>query len=427
MFKKEDGSAIITVIVFITIVSFFLSIIFMYNNYQRRVVANLGFKTQTYYNAKSGLLLALQDYGQTQKTSFNYQLTGNDSTLVTIEPFGLFLRVLAVSKIKEVETTRQFLIGQKQDERFKSALVMGDVKNPVIAAGNTIIRGDVMAGPQGVKPGVLKGRRFKSEKTVFGAIKRDSKSHLPGFNSQILQSQIDLLRNNFADAASLTDYTLPVIQLNSRSMVLSNDTFLNLLEQGLTKIEGPGIIYLEGNINLFNIRMAGPLTLYSESSLTLSGNFSSNQLLCYAKNITVNSQARLSGQFYGQESINIGRGVHLTYPSIAGILSQSSKNITISENAQIDGSVLLTGLKKHKLIIEKNAVVNGITYSDNYTETAGQVNGTVLTKSFYMYMSPTVYINWINNTSIDRKYLKQDIVLPLGFVMERNYDIVIEE
>ncbi len=427
MLKNEDGSAIITVIVFITIITFFLSIIFLYNTYQRRMVANLGYKAQTYYNSKSALLLALQDYDQTVKASFKYQLTGNDSTSVSIEPFGLFLKATATSKIKEVETTRSFLIGQKQDERFKSALVMGDVKNPVIVAGNTIIRGDVMVGPQGIKPGVLKGRRFRSEKVVFGTIKRDAKSHFPGFNTQILQNQIIQLRNNYSESGPLADYLLPTMQLNGRSMVLSNDTFLNLLEQGLTKIEGPGTIYLEGNVNLYSIHLNGPITLFSESNLSLGNAFTSSKLLCFSKNITINSQSKLSGQFYAQENINIEPGVHLSYPSVVGILSQSSKNITISGNAQIDGSVLLTGQKKHKIIIEKDAVINGVTYSDNYTEIAGQVNGTVLTKSFYMYKSPTVYINWINNASIDRAYHKQDIVLPLGFKMQKNYDIVIEE
>ena len=284
MLKNENGSAIITVIVFITIITFFLSTIFLYNSYQRRMVTNLGYKAQTYYNAKSGLLLALQNYDQIVPKSFSYQLTGNDSTSVTLKPFGLFLRAVATSKIKEVKTSRRFLIGQKQDERFKSALVMGDVKNPVIVAGNTVINGDVMVGLQGVKAGVLKGKRFKSEKAVFGNIKRDSKSHFPGFNTQIIQEQIKKLRNAFASATSMPDYTLPVIELNNQTLVLGND----LLEQGLQEIKGPGLIYVENNINLFNIRLSGSLTLYSENNLTLSGNFSSNQLLCYAKNITIN-------------------------------------------------------------------------------------------------------------------------------------------
>lgn len=427
MFEREEGSAIITVIVFLTIITFFLSIIILYNGYQRRMVANLGYKTQTYYNIKSALLISLQTYNQTGKASYIYQLTGNDSTTVTIEPFGLFLWATAKSKIRDAETQRSFLIGQKQDARFKSALVMGDIKNPVIVAGNTIIRGDVMVGPQGLKPGILKGRRFKTEKVIFGIIKRDRKSHFPGFNSQILQKQIIRLRNNFSNAGSSTDYSLPVIELKGRSIVLSNDTFLNLSEQGLKEIRGPGTIFVEGNVKLFNIHLDETLILFSDSNLFLGRAISASRILCFARNITINSQSNLSGQFYAQENINIGPKVHLTYPSVVGVLSQSAKNITISENAKIDGSVLLTGKEKQKLIIKKDAIINGITYSDNYTVLSGQVNGTVLTKSFYMYKSPTVYINWINNASIDRAYIKQDIVLPLGFTLQTNYEIVIEE
>jgi cytoskeletal protein CcmA (bactofilin family) len=427
MNKNENGSALITVVIIITITVIFLSILFLYSVYQRRMVANLGYQTQTYHNAKSAVLLALQKYNSFTPKKYTFHFQQNDSTSVHIEPYGLFLRATAVSKIKDIQSSRTFLIGQKQDARFKAALILGDVDNPLVVAGNTLIRGDVLVGLAGVKPGVLKGRRFRGEKTIIGKMIRKRTSSLPSFNKQLIESQIDRLQHFYPTALSNAIYHFPKLKLNNGSMVLSTDILRSLQEQGLKSIIGPGTIFVEGKISISNIYLQGPITVFSENEVLLDQSFSSKNVLWFTQSLIISSQSEMSGQFYANRKITINSGVHLSYPSVVGVISESANQLTISEKAIVNGSVLLSGENDPKLIINENAIINGVIYSDNYTELRGVVNGSVLTQSFYMYEAPTVYINWINNATIDRAYLKEDMALPLGFKIEKNYDIIIEE
>ncbi|MBN1407982.1 MAG: hypothetical protein JW956_09340, partial [Calditrichaceae bacterium] len=200
-FSDEQGSAIVFVIVFITIVLFFISIVLLHNHYQYLSIINYGNDIQTYYNARSAVLLTLQqqnldkqqlDYPYRQ---FKYHLTNSDTTIVDVEPYGMYSKYQSISKIKRSKSERTFIIGRESDDRFRKALVIGDTRNPVIVTGKTSIKGDVLVGPQGVKPGVIRGIGFKGERIVEGGIEKDIKSGLPSLYVQSLFEQRSRLQN----------------------------------------------------------------------------------------------------------------------------------------------------------------------------------------------------------------------------------------
>ena len=150
--NKQSGSAIISVIVFITIVMLFISGLLLYKKYQNKQIIRFGDEIQAYHNAKSALTLALKDIKSFllkkdySRKSFHYSLFKKDSTSVIIEPFGFYLRCICTSKIHEVSKTRTFLIGTQQKELSKYAMIIGNTRNPLIVTGNTLIKGDVVVG-----------------------------------------------------------------------------------------------------------------------------------------------------------------------------------------------------------------------------------------------------------------------------------------
>jgi len=439
--ENENGSAIITVIIFITIVTFFLSLIFLYNKYQYKLVNNLGNQIQAYYNAKSAAFLALQKFKEEKQmtsASYFFQLTKKDSSKVKIKPFGLFLLVEAVSKLPGVTYTRRFLAGQTSDSRFNAALVIGDINNPIVISGNTIIQGDVFCGPQGIKSGILRGKRFNKDKMVFGSILKYNYSHLPNFNPGILNTQIKRLQERLTNIQSIPALSDSVIKLNNIIIELNKDKFNSLISDGLKKILGPGTIYLSDNITFYNIYFEGPLIIYSGQNINFSRQFKAKKILVNAKKITISSFQKINGQFIAQDTLIIAKGVTLTYPSIAAVFA-SEMNIAptlikISDAANVKGTVILSSkihnnIKNNqlsRLIIEKNAIIDGVTFSDNYTELHGLINGIVLTDQFYFYLSPTLYINWINDAFINRRDLNKKLILPLGFDLDTDYAIIKE-
>lgn len=441
--NSDSGSAIITVIVFITVILLFISLIIMYNRYQNISILNYGNNIQTYYNAKSAVYLSLKKYkDELQKkyyrsTTYNYNLFNNDSTTVTIEPWGLFLKCSAESKIKTMKSQRTFLVGVKGDERLEFAMVMGDIRNPVIVAGNTSITGDVQVGPQGIKAGVLKGIRYKGNNPVYGRIHKDNKSHFPSFKPDILFSQTKLLGQSYNNVR-VSDYPdKRKLDLENRSYSMTQKDIYKLIENGIDEITGPGVIVFSGNVNIENINILNQVVLYSDDVITFSTSGTAEHILVFAKEILIEGDLSLRGQFFATEKLTVNNGAQLKYPSVIGLISKSGwdeKNqLWIGNNVTINGAVIIANSyqlnlsrEKHKLIIDKSAIVNGLTYSDNYTELWGTVYGTVMTNEFCFYYSPTTFINWIKDAVINRNILDSDYNMPLGFDVEPDLTVIQE-
>lgn len=423
---NDSGSAIITVIVFLTITLFFISLIILYDHQKNKLIKNYGAEVQSFYTAKSAVLLSLTKYEkQLKKNNYNpktykYSLFNKDTTWITMRPWGVFIYCSAKSKIKNISKERQFLISLKPDHRFNAAVIIGDLKNPLVVSGQTVITGDVIVGPAGIKAGTMHGSHYKGKKLVFGSIRKESESFYPQLNEEPLLDQMRILRQNEELAASLRERGKQTINLENRSVYLDQTELDNLIQEGLKEITGPGIIYLKGAARLQNISLRGLITIYSEDEVAFYHPVKAENILVIAGRIKIGKNLVLRGQFIATDGIKIGNEVKLEYPSVVYLISREmvsdEANLTIDDNVTINGGVILAGTSlRSNLSISEKGVVNGFTYSGNYTQLAGTVNGTVMTKSFYLYSSPTLYINWINNAVIDRKYLLSEYFIPLCF------------
>ncbi len=105
--KNEDGSALVTVIVFILVVTLTITLILQFNRRQQVMLTQKGLKLQVHHNAESivhKLLSAPNIKTNYEQTS----LFGNDTTSYSIEHWGLFFRIRTESKIKNISSKRTF-------------------------------------------------------------------------------------------------------------------------------------------------------------------------------------------------------------------------------------------------------------------------------------------------------------------------------
>ena len=434
---SKQGSAIITVIIFITIFLLLISTFILYIRGREKILTNFGYEVQTYQNAQSVLNVALKEYDKNLQThhykshKYSYSLFGKDSSFAEIKPWGFFLLCTAKSKISKISSTRRFLIGTYPEDIYGFAMIIGKTYLPVTVSGTSKITGDVAVGRQSVKPGILKGRRYKGEKTVYGNIYRDNTSYLPEANTELLTAQIDRLKKLYTQAESISkifESNDKITRINlSNHIFLLNENDINTIKQmGIRDIIGPGILIVNSDIHIEEINLYKQITIYSEKQVEIAASSSIDHVLLFSKNLKINGPGKLRGQFFANENLSIDNGAELLYPSIAGLIlnnNQKDNVLHIGKKVTIEGSVLIVKKadtknqleNKHKLFIDEGAIINGITYSDNYTELKGTVFGTVLTGALSFYLEPTNYVNWIHDAEINRPVMLRNFIYPIAF------------
>jgi len=429
--NQDQGSAIIVVVVFIMVVLIMISTLILFNQFRTQSLLSYGHQLQTYYNTKSIISLVMEDYLKRlhnedySPQSYSLSLFGNDSTRISIEPWGFFLRGQCESRIKKTITKRSFLFGSKQYSEFRYALNLGDIKNPLVVAGNTSITGDAAVGIMGIKAGTLAGKPYKGSQTVYGNVYRNKESVFPLINTDMIKYQRQQLKQINKSLTSPLLYTgSERIYLNNQVYSLSQEQLQNLKTNGLNEIVGPGVILLTSNIELDYIRLLNQITLFSDSTIAIKDSVEAEHILVFADSISIFGAAVLKGQFIASNGMTIGNGAQLLYPSIAALLLPnniaSEKEFIVGDDVLIEGEVILAqypgifqAQANYKLTIEPTALIKGIAYSDGFMDLRGKVEGSVLANSFYFYHSPTIYINWLYDAEINLPALSRKFVHPL--------------
>ena len=348
----------------------------------------------------------------------------------------MYSKYQSISKIKRSKSERTFIIGRESDDRFRKALVIGDTRNPVIVTGKTSIKGDVLVGPQGVKPGVIRGIGFKGERIVEGGIEKDIKSGLPSLYVQSLFEQRSRLQNLASMDYNQFSISGRKLYLKNQNLSLNQDALESLKKDNIDFIIGPGKIICYDNIEITDLNILNQVTIYSDSSISIAGTATSKNILVFANKFFIGGPVQLGGQFYAQSHFEIANAAQIKYPSVIGLISNQfwpdNTLLSIGQNAEVNGFVFIHNfidanrIFKYTLNVDASAIVNGVTYSDMYTELRGLINGCVLTDAFYLYEKPTIYINWMKNAMINRTIINNDIILPLSYDINTDYVIAQE-
>lgn len=438
---EEHGGALPAALIVIVIVNILAGIVLSGLVMQHRFIQRDIDSLKARYAAEGAIFYYLS--GDTLTAAESLQVTLPDSNQATIgaEFWGGYVRVTSTAKVKNASKTIQVMVGSQPDSVYDKAIVMGDTHSRLQLTGNTQINGDLLTGPLGAQPRAFKGDNFSG--SIGGEVQKTNRSPLARYNSTYIEAgkkRLEKLLENRPRHARV----LP--EGRHRAAILTDmDSSVTIYSEGdleffaLTRRQWPeavtiiskGTIILNGDISL------GKYSRFvSGSNIIINGNVEGEHGMFFARDtIRARGAAAFSGQLVAGKSIDLSGQVYLRYPSLlymTGLVKDSRRSgkIQLRGEAVVDGMAVLahpdTVLAEDRsgILIEEQATVRGALFNSGQTELHGRVLGSAITFQFYFYHSPTAYINWVKDATVNLWQRPQQFGVPLGYSRNKTYAIL---
>jgi hypothetical protein len=441
--SSQDGFALVTVLIMISIVVLLISSLVAFQSIQYRFVCRDGYRIQARYLAEGAVYEALSDE-QSSFISNDENVAGTfyhmgDTTRITMKFWGGFLLLQANTVFHHQSATVHAWMGHAVPDQMAAAIVMGNSDYPLVLTGNTMLKGDVIVGPGGVKTGMINGVTYSNVELVQGEIITDQNLSLPFFDPAFLNRSLLQCQGLKRQPRGRIIYRPLVIDFSNDSL-LTSDLFVygdleirtvhparQIRECSLT---ATGQIIIQSGISL------GPyVRLTAGKSCTLTGCRLNNVLVYADQRIECFGAVSGDAQLLSSDKIIINPGVRLEWPSLLYVKLDSAEckekdKIELYDNTGIVGSVILLGQQGEyrnpaRIVMHPGSRLHGMLYSNCLVENAGQVSGLIVTNGFYFFESPTIYLNWLKNAIVDRTLLEANFSLPIGFDKYKRYNPVL--
>lgn len=347
------------------------------------------------YNLNSGTSILLGSEASTYAKEQKIDLFADslDSVSLKTIPWGLYSIGLCKSFQQKDTLCKAFSIGNSVDSTKWAALYLIDEDRPLSVSGNTMIRGNAFIPKAGVKEAYVDGKAYQGDKRLVIGQKHNSDNTLPALQIEKL-TYLNQCKTVYTDTA------------------LRKTDSLNVSFFSSTKV-----INFKKHVTIIsNTKLGGNIILYSDTSVTIDGTASLQNIIVYAKSIHVNQNFKGNAQLFATDSITIDRNCMLNYPSCLGLLRyQNDKHtqgkITIGENSTLTGSVFTYEKQKSQLQtlidIGKNVKIYGQVYAQGLVRfnKGGDIRGSIFANRFLYQSTYTTYENYLINTSLDEKGL----------------------
>ncbi|MCI0693273.1 PilX N-terminal domain-containing pilus assembly protein [candidate division KSB1 bacterium] len=439
----SQGSALVLVLVMVTVITTIVGAVLMGTLLQLRLIVKEKHRLQAFYLAEAGIYKAIWHLsGNGGKDIFwrpentGVEIFDHQMAAVTVQQWGGFLQVTSTANVHRAGKSIRVLLGEQPPAPFRQAVFVGCVDYPLVVTGRNRIVGDVTVGPEGVKKGRIKGRDFEGDKLVDGKVIRQSRPQMPYFNPLMLETvfreYLDALENPSGEQVfgdrTFVDGEMPPLA-EARNFYVHGDVQLNYSDANTT-IHGPGMISSTGNIVVQNhTQITGYVELIAVGKIIVKDEARLENCVLFARQgIEVSGDGKIEGQLFSPSDIVLKERAALSYPSLVYCPGATRDQtwqgqISLQDQAAVRGTVILFPDKKHNdethdatiLSLGKNAKVVGAVYSRNYTNQQGTIYGTVVTGQFFLYESPTIYLNWLQDAVTDRAQLPEGFLLPIGF------------
>lgn len=364
-----------------------------------------------------------------------------DSIRIKAVPFGGFLRLQSSATVNKQTSTVNMTFGELSTPVFEHAIVLGDTNSSINLIRNTAINGNIISGKQGVKESSFKGFPFRG--SYDGESKELGKEFdFPEMHYQFISSQLTKVISGFKSneyiGINIEEYSLRK-EVNSKkgAKIHSSNDLVWLGE--LNAVPDDSEIVIKGNLTIDEDVDFGKRTrLYIRDTLLVNGSIEGTDLIIMSGGpVTIGGSSAFSGQVISKKEITLQENVYLKYPGMVfsslEFLSGRDASplvIHIKDNAIVDGTVvypvsrLSFDQERLRVKVDPESTVRGAIYSRGQTELEGTVLGSVLTRQFYFYESPTSYINWLKDATIDLFQRPENYITPLGFSDSAKYAVV---
>jgi len=282
----------------------------------------------------------------------------------------------------------------------KPVLYLKDNQRPLVVAGATKITGTAYLPKQGVKMGNIYGNSYYDSKMIFGK-QKESTTTLPQFNQE-LHSQILKYTMGYEPQGE---------EIKLKTNLIVKNSFSN-----------PTKIIRGSSIRLDKIKLSGNIIVWASHKIEVTATAKLNDVILVAPKITIAHWTKGNFQALASESIIVGKGCELNYPTALVVnkaskdnlaLKNSNPSILIDAYAQIKGVIMYQDkneanrIKPH-IKINEHAKVTGEVYSTQNLELKGSIYGSATTNGFLALENGNIYQNHIYNGTINSELLPNE-------------------
>ncbi|GAA3647249.1 hypothetical protein [Flavivirga jejuensis] len=408
-YKLKAGALQFTMFIVVVIALLLAAFIILIHTHKQFSIQN-DFVLETINNSKKGIAYALENTIRTNDTiSIRLQDQDYKTLLVHRDYWGLYEKMVSISKIKTNTFKRIALVGASQPKTDRVALYVEEQNKPLVVVGNTKIQGVAYLPKQGVRTGNIAGHAYYGDQLIYGKTKT---SHsLPELLSKTYK-QLKDVNNTIKDISG--DHFLDVTSNRTHK-----NSFYNPIQ----------IVYSNTDINLSGITLMGHIIVQSKTKITVDASSNLKDVILIAPVIDIKNHVMGTFQTIASKKINVGKNCKLNYPS-ALILNQTTVSISsnvisnqknefqgimIDKGTEIRGTVVYSETEKQKnfkaqVIIEEGATITGEVYCNRNLELKGRVYGSVFTSNFVANQSGSIYQNHIYNGRILINELPEEYV-----------------
>ena len=435
--SDDGGYALASVLFLVTVLSILCAIILKVELDERKAILNTADKIKSQNASENGIVLAMSSLrSQSSSDSISSTQFGDGSSVeIEVFPWGLFTGVTSKGVSHSSACVRSALLGSSITDSERAALILGNLQHGLVFAGSSTIIGDVAVGPMGVSTGSLKDFSTPRSVPITGKKIVLSTPQL-FFDTLALYRHVTLTRalfNHVRRSQGGQDNTGNAMECHGSLSLNQVDDSINYvfcdgslsLRDTIMRRGPPLYIVVLGAVSLCeNTLLSGPIFVSSTDSIVLPPKVSiTNCVFTSTKSITLLSGSRMIAQLFSPR-IHFSSGAAASYPSVAASTSfvdtsGSFQNIQFDDGSRIEGAVIMQRagsieMDRAVITLSPGATVMGGVYCDSYLTLDGTVDGYVRTFDLYFYDSPTAYLGWMRQGTINRTLLPFGSLKPVG-------------
>ncbi|WP_299884417.1 hypothetical protein [uncultured Lacinutrix sp.] len=406
-FKFKAGALQLTLFI-VVIIALLLAGFILFTHIHNRFKVQTSFVIETITNANKGIDYFLLNNIKTNDTTAVKLNEEDYKTLKLVHSsWGVFEKVVSISKIKTNSLKKVALIGAIQPELYRTALYIQDNNKPLVLVGNTKIEGLAYLPERGVKSGTISGQSYYGTQLIYGPTK--IASNLPSLNTEI-EKQCAAFKN--------------LIKTINPKQLIAIDPGKSYTNSFLEPLQ---MVYSNSAIRLNNNRFIGHIIIQSKTKIIVDNTAILKDVILIAPDIEIQSNVNGNFQAIATKNIIIGKNSNLKYPSSLVLIEEETINVVnkgtnknvnhikIDANSKVKGIVLFKGETqksnyKANIEIEKGAIIYGEVYCNENTELEGKIYGSIFTNNFVANQFGSIYQNHIYNGTIIVDNLQQEYV-----------------
>ncbi|QEM09157.1 hypothetical protein [Mucilaginibacter rubeus] len=350
-------------------------------------------------NLNSGITILLNTRDSIYNDGRTFSLFNSDADSVSLKKtnWGIF-EVCSASAFTGRDTLYQvFSLANAIDSAQWAALYLIDEDRPVSVSGNTLIRGNAFIPKAGIRAAYVDNKAYTGNPDIVNGKISDSERKLP----QLSAGRLEQLKKQLALSPPVSGFPAGTDSIAQ-----------SFLKPVLTYSFGKQVKTIS------HISLTGNIILYSDTTIFIDSTASLNNILVFAKGISVSSGFRGNCQLFASDSVSTGRNCRFSYPSCLGLLRFGTGNTVglsarsdLGDRSTFEGLIFSYQKDEQQLppviSLGKSALVRGQVYASGILNLkAGvRIDGSVFARRFLYQSEFTRYENYLINVSIDSRSL----------------------